>query len=68
MYEENSKLKKQLQQYEVYIKTQQIKKRRKEKNEFERHKKELQRRKNEQESDMTMLNKLKKTEENGFFK
>ena len=39
MYEENSKLKKQLQQYEVYIKTQQIEKRRKGKNEFERQKK-----------------------------
>ena len=31
LYEENTKLKKQLQQYEVYMKTQQIEKRRKEK-------------------------------------
>ena len=36
LYEENTKLKKQVQQYEVYMKTQQIEKRRKEKNEFER--------------------------------
>ena len=60
LYEENTKLKKQLQQYEVYMKTQQIEKRRKEKNEFERQKKELQCRKNVQENDMSMLNELKK--------
>ena len=60
LYEENTKLKKQVQQYEVYMKTQQIEKRRKEKNEFERQKKELQRRKNEQENDISMLNELKK--------
>ena len=56
LYEENTKLKKQLQQYEVYMKTQQIEKRKKEKNEFERQKKEL---KNKQEKDMSMLNELK---------
>ena len=39
LYEENTKLKKQVQQYEVYMKTQQIEKRRKQKNEFERQKK-----------------------------
>ena len=39
LYEENTKLKKQVQQYEVYLKTQQTEKRRKEKNEFERQKK-----------------------------
>ena len=60
LYEENTKLKKQVQQYEVYMKAQQIEKRRKEKNEFERQKKELQRRKNEQENDISMLNELKK--------
>ena len=60
LYEENTKFKKQLQQYEVYMKTQQIEKRRKEKNEFERQKKELQCRKNVQENDMSMLNELKK--------
>ena len=66
IYDENNKLKKQLQQYEVYIKTQQIEKRRKEKNEFERQKKELQRRKNEQESDLSMLNELKKLKKIDF--
>ena len=60
LYEENTKLKKQIQQYEVYMKTQQIEKGRKGKNEFERQKKELQRRKNEQENDISMLNELKK--------
>ena len=65
--EENTKLKNQLQQYEVYMKTQQIEKRRKEKNEFERQKKELQRRKNEQENDMSMLSELKKQKKNGSF-
>ena len=39
LYKENTKLKKKVQQYEVYMKTQQIEKRRKEKNEFERQKK-----------------------------
>ena len=67
LYEENNKLKKQLQQYEVYMKTQQIEKRRKEKNEFERQKKELQRRKNKKENDMSMLNELKKLKKNGSF-
>ena len=43
LYEENSKLKKKIQQY----KTQQIEKRRREKNEFEKQKKELQRKKKE---------------------
>ena len=42
------------------MKTQQKEKRRKEKNEFERQKKELQCRKNEQENDISMLNELKK--------
>ena len=50
------------------MKTQQIEKRRKEKNEFERQKKELQRRKNEQENDISMLNKLKKLKKNGHLK
>ena len=38
-------LKKKLQQYEEYYKSQQIEKRRKEKNELEKEKKELERRK-----------------------
>ena len=38
LYEENSKLKKKFQQYETYMKTQQIEKRRREKNEFEKQK------------------------------
>ena len=47
LYEENSKLKKKIQQYETYIKTQQIEKRRRKKSEFEKQKKELQCRKKE---------------------
>ena len=38
LYEENSKLKKKIQQYETYMKTQQIEKRRREKNEVEKQK------------------------------
>ena len=41
LYEENSKLKKKIGQYETYMKTQHIEKRRREKNEFEKQKKEL---------------------------
>ena len=60
LYEENSKLKKKIQQYETYLKTQQIEKRRREKNEFEKQKIELQRKKKEQDEDISVLNKLKK--------
>ena len=60
LYEENSKLKKKIQQCETYIKTQQIEKRRREKNEFEKQKKELQRKKKEQDEDISVLSKLKK--------
>ena len=60
LYEEHSLVKKQLQQYEAYMKTQRLEKRRKEKNELERQKKELERRKNEQENDISMLNEFKK--------
>ena len=42
---DHAKLKKKLQQYEEYYKSQQIEKRRKEKNELEKEKKELERRK-----------------------
>ena len=41
LYEENSKLKKKIQQYDTYMKTQQIEKRRREKNEFEKQKKRV---------------------------
>ena len=60
LYEENSKLKKKIQQYETYMKTQQIEKRRREKNEFEKQKKELQRKKKEQDQDISVLSELKK--------
>ena len=60
LYEEHARARKQLQQYEAYMKTQKIEKRRKEKKEFEKQKKELERRKTEQENDMSMLNELKK--------
>ena len=60
LYEENSKLKKKIQQYETYMKTKQIEKRRREKNEFEKQKKELQRKKKEQDEDISMLSELKK--------
>ena len=61
LYEVNSKLKKKIQQYETYMKSQQIEKRRREKNEFEKQKKELQRKKKEQDEDISVLNELKKT-------
>ena len=60
LYEENSKLKKKIRQYETYMKTQQIEKRRREKNEFEKQKKELQRQKKEQDEDISVLSELKK--------
>ena len=60
LYEENCKLKKKIQQYETYMKTQQIEKRRREKNEFEKQKKELQRKKKEQDKDISVLSKIKK--------
>ena len=60
MYDENSKLKKKIEQYETYLKTQQIEKRRREKNEFEKQKKELQRNKKEQDEDISVLSELKK--------
>ena len=60
LYVENSKLKKKIQQHETYMKTQQIEKRRREKNEFEKQKKELQRKKKEQDQDISVLSELKK--------
>ena len=60
LYEENCKLKKKIQQCETYMKTQQIEKRRREKNEFEKQKKELQRKKKEQDKDISVLSKIKK--------
>ena len=61
LYDEKSKLKKKIEQYETYLKTQQIEKRRREKNEFEKQKKELQRNKKEQDEDISVLSELKKT-------
>ena len=66
LYEENSKLKKKIQQYKTYLKTQQIEKRRREKNEFEKQKKELQRKKKEQDEDISVLSKLKKLKRMDF--
>ena len=60
LYEENSKLKNKIQQYETYMKTQQIGKKRREKNEFETQEKELQRKKKEQDEDISVLSELKK--------
>ena len=47
LYEEYTSVKKQLQQYDAYMKTQRLEKRRKEKNELEKQKMEFERRKNE---------------------
>ena len=60
LYEGNSKLKKKIQHYETYMKTQQIEKRRTEKNEFEKQKKELHRKEKEQDKDISVLSELKK--------
>ena len=57
LYNEHVKLKKKLQQYEEYYKSQQIEKRRKERNDIEKEKKELERRKKEE---FSMLDKIKK--------
>ena len=66
LYEENSKLKKKVQQYKTYMKTQQIEKRRREKNEFEKQKKELQHKKKEQDEDISVLSELKKLKRMGL--
>ena len=60
LYEEYTSVKKQLQQYDAYMKTQRLEKRRKEKNEPEKQKMEFERRKNEQENEILMLNEFKK--------
>ena len=60
LYEEYTSVKKQLQQYDAYMKTQRLEKRRKEKNELEKQKMEFERRKNEQENEISMLNEFKK--------
>ena len=60
LYEEYTSVKKQLQQYDAYMKTQRLEKRRKEKNELEKQKMEFECRKNEQENEISMLNKFKK--------
>ena len=60
LYEEYTLAKKQLQQYDAYMKTQRLEKRRKEKNELEKQKMEFERRKNEQENEISMLNEFKK--------
>ena len=60
LYEENSKLKKKIQQYKNYMKTQQIEKKSREKNQFEKQKKELQRKKKEQDEDISVLSEVKK--------
>ena len=60
LYEEYTFAKKQLQQYDAYMKTQRLEKRRKEKNELEKQKMEFERRKNEQENEILMLNEFKK--------
>ena len=60
LYEEYTSVKKQLQQYDAYMKTQRLEKRRKEKNELEKQKMEFECRKNEQENEISMLNEFKK--------
>ena len=60
LYKEYTSVKKQLQQYDAYMKTQRLEKRRKEKNELEKQKMEFERRKNEQENEISMLNEFKK--------
>ena len=60
LYEEYTSVKKQLQQYDAYMKTQRLEKRRKEKNELAKQKMEFERRKNEQENEISMLNEFKK--------
>ena len=57
LYNEHINLKKKLQQYEEYYKSQQIEKKRKEREDLEKEKKELERRKKE---DFSMLDEIKK--------
>ena len=60
LYEEYTSVKKQLQQYDAYMKTQGLEKRRKEKNELEKQKIEFKCRKNKQQNEISMLNEFKK--------
>ena len=60
LYNENMKIKKQLQQDEEYFKSQQIQKKRKERDKLEKEKKELERKKKEDISVLDEINKLKK--------
>ena len=57
LYNEHVKVKKKPQQYEEYYRSQQIEKRRKERNNIEKEKKELECRKKE---DFSMLDEIKK--------
>ena len=68
LYEEYTSVKKQLQQYDAYMKTQRLEKRRKEKNELEKQKMEFEPRKNEQENEISMLNEFKKLKKNKYVK
>ena len=60
LYNEHMKLKKKLQRYEEYYKSQQIERRGKERNDIEKEKKELERRKKEEFSMLDEIKKLKK--------